>query len=165
MEMAPSPETPLVNQSYQLDKYPDKNWWIYVVLPDIMPDRHAVFSWVKVKGAIDGFQISNIHLMPLPDGTLYFPVKYEICKAIGKNVGDQVHIILFADQTPTEIPEELLYALNESPTAYLSFQSLTDSLRFGIIDWIYSAKTKEIIAERIAKTVDRLVKLTIKQRT
>jgi len=155
-------ETPIVNQLYKLDKYPDKNWWIYVALPDIMPERRAVFSWVKVNGSIDGYEIKNIHLMPLPNGTLYFPVKNEICKTIGKKVGDTVHIILFADQTPSEIPEELLIALKDNPTAYQSFQSLTDSLRFGVIDWIYSAKTNEITSERITKTLDRITSLASK---
>ena len=163
METDKLPESPLANNSYRLERYPDKCWWTYVALPDILPDRHAVFSWVKVKGTIDGYPISNLHLMPLTDGTLYFPVKADICKTIGKYVGDEVHVILYTDQTPTEIPDELLFALLDNPTAYESFLSLTDSLRFGVIDWIYSAKTKEIITDRIARTLDRLTKLTAKQ--
>jgi len=149
-------ENPLVNQTFQLDKYPDKAGWIYVAIPQIMHE-HAIFSWVKVKGFIDDYEINNSHLLPLPDGTLYFPVKAEICQKIGKKVGDNVHVILFADQTPTEIPTELLSSLQDNPSAYLAFQSLTDSLQQGIIEWIYCAENDLIRVERINKTVERLI--------
>ena len=149
-------ETPLVNKQYQLDKYPDLGGWIYVAIPEIKQDRHAIFSWVKVKGAIDGYEINSFHLMPLPDGTLYLPIKAEICKSIGKKVGDKVHIILFADQSPTEIPTELLLTLKDNPIAFQVFQSLTESLQQGIIDWIYCAGNEKIKMERILKTVSRL---------
>ena len=155
METNIFPEAPIINQHYQLDKYPEVGW-IYVAIPEIKQDRHAIFSWVKVKGSIDGYEINNFHLMPLPDGTLYFPVKAEICKRIGKNVGDKVHVILYADQTPADIPDELLFTLEDNPIAYQAFQSLTESLQQGIIDWIYSAANEEIKAERIIKTVERL---------
>jgi len=155
METNIFPEAPLVNQHYKLDKYPEVGW-TYVSIPEIKQDRHAIFSWVKVKGTIDGYEINNFHLMPLPDGTLYFPVKAEICKRIGKNVGDKVHVILYADQTPADIPDELLFTLEDNPIAYQAFQSLTESLQQGIIDWIFSAANEEIKAERIIKTVERL---------
>lgn len=150
------PEVPLVNKIYQLNKYPDKIGWIYVVIPEITATRHTFFSWVKVKGSIDGYEINNFHLMPLPDGTLYLPVKAEICQKIGKNAGDEVNVILFADQSPAEIPEELILALKINPSAYYAFQSLTESLQQGIIDWIFSTDNSEARAQRIAKTVDKL---------
>jgi len=156
METNIFPEAPIINQQYQLDKYPDKAGWIYVAIPEIKQERHAIFSWVKVKGSIDGYEINNFHLMPLPDGTLYFPVKAEICKHIGKSVGDKVHIILYADQTPAEIPDELLFTLEDNPIAYQAFLSLTESLQQGIIEWIFSAANEEIKTDRILKTVERL---------
>ena len=155
METNIFPEAPIINQHYQLDKYPEVGW-IYVAIPEIKQDRHAIFSWVKVKGTIDGYEINNFHLMPLPDGTLYFPVKAEICKRIGKNVGDKVHIILYADQSPADIPDELLFTLEDNPIAYQAFQSLTESLQQGIIEWIFSAANEVIKTERILKTVERL---------
>lgn len=151
-----TPETPLVNQLYVLAKYPDKAGWTYVAIPEIVPDRHAVFSWIKVKGTIDGYEMNNFHLMPLTDGTLYFPVSGEICRKIGKKPGDKVQVILFADHSPAEIPEELLNSLKDNSNAYQAFMSLTESLQLGIIDWIYCAANDEIRNNRIAKTLDRL---------
>ena len=48
-------EFPLINQNYQLDKFPDKTGWTYVAIPEIIQDKHAFFSWVKVYGSIDGY--------------------------------------------------------------------------------------------------------------
>ena len=67
-----------------------------------------------------------------------------------------MHIILFADQSPAEIPNELLFTLQDNPDAFQAFQSLTESLQQGIIDWIYSAANDEIKAGRIIKTIERL---------
>ena len=156
METDSFPEAPLVNNHYLLDKYPELGGWIYVTIPEIKQERHTIFSWVKVKGTIDGYEINSFHLMPLPDGTLYLPIKGEICKSIGKRVGDKVHIILFADQSPAEIPKELLVTLKDNPIAFQTFQSLTESLQQGIIDWIYSATNEQLRAQRINKTLSRL---------
>ncbi len=149
-------ETPLVNQNYQLTRYKDKKGWMYISFPEIMQERHAFFNWIKVKGSIDGLQISNIHLMPLPNGTLFLPVQAEICEKTYKKEGDWVHVILFVDQTPTDIPEELMLRLKDCPTAYQTFLSLTGSLQQGIIDWIYSAQNDALKFERISKTMKRL---------
>jgi len=151
-------KTPLVNQNYLLDKFPGKGGWIYAAIPQIMQSRHTFFSWVKVTGFIDEYEINNFHLMPLPDGTLFCPVKAEICKKIGKKEGDWVHIILYADSSPAEIPEELLIQLKEHPSALQNFQILTESLQQGLIDWIYCANNDELMVERINKTVQRLTK-------
>jgi len=151
-------KNPLVNQNYVLDKFPGKGGWTYAAIPQIMQSRHTFFSWVKVTGFIDGFEINNFHLMPLPDGTLFCPVKAEICKKIGKKEGDLVHIILYADTSPAKIPYELLIQLNKYPSALQNFQSLTESLQQGLIDWIYCAKNDELMLERIDKTVQRLTR-------
>ena len=96
--------------------------------------------------------------MPMGNGKLFLPVKAEIRKKIGKKEGDWVNIILFADNTPTEIPEELLLCLLEDPTAHLIFLSYSDGEQKAYVDWIYSAKTDETKVERIAKTLNRLTK-------
>jgi hypothetical protein len=149
---------PLVNKKYELVRYPDKNGWIYIAIPEIKLERHVFFSWIKVKGTIDGYDVNNFHLMPLPDGIFYFPVRTEICQKIGKKAGDWVHLILYADHSPADIPNELLNGLTENPTAYQTFLCLTESLQQGIIDWILSASNAELMNERITKTVNRLSK-------
>jgi hypothetical protein len=97
-------EKPLVNKKYLLEKFPCKGGWTFTEIPEIPPDKNSPFSWVKVKGSIDGFEISNYHLMPSGKGTLFLSVKAEIRKKIKKQAGDYVHIILYLDTEPLEIP-------------------------------------------------------------
>ncbi len=96
--------------------------------------------------------------MPMGNGNLFLPVKAEIRKAIGKKEGDYVQVVLFADNLPIEIPEELKLCLLDEPTAYKTFLSYTDGEKKAFIDWIYAAKKVETKIERISKTISQLQK-------
>lgn len=64
--------------------------------------------------------------MPMGNGKLFLPVKADIRKIIGKKEGDWVNIVLFADNAPTEIPEELLDCLKDDPMAHKTFLTYSD---------------------------------------
>lgn len=151
-------DKPLINKKYLLEKFPGKGGWTYAAIPEVLQDKHAPFGWVKVKGQIDDFEIKNYKLMPMGNGKLFLPVKAEIRKKIGKEEGDWINVVLFADNAPTEIPEELLLCLRDDPAAYKTFLSYTDGQRKEFIDWIYSAKTDQTKVERIAETLRKLAK-------
>ena len=123
-----------------------------------MQNKKASFGWVKVKGSIDSYVIKNYRLMPMGNGKLFLPVRSDIRKKIGKQAGDYVHIVLFADNDPIQIPEELSLCLADNPTAYETFLSYTEGEQKAFIDWIYSAKRDETKVERITKTLDALEK-------
>ena len=151
-------EKPLVNKEYLLEKFPCKGGWTYTIIPEVPPDKKAPFGWVKVKGSIDGFEISKYHLMPSGMGTLMLFVKAEIRKKIKKQAGDYVHIILYPDNEPLEIPEELLLCLQDDVEALQFFNSLTEQAQHSYVKWIYSAKTEQTKVDRIAKTLIKLSK-------
>ncbi|WP_276374188.1 YdeI/OmpD-associated family protein [Chryseolinea sp. H1M3-3] len=148
---------PLVNKKYRLEKFHGKGGWTFARIPEIIQDRKAHFGWVKVRGSIDGYEIKKYHLMPMGNGNLFLPVKAEIRKKIKKDEGDLVHIILYADNEPLEVPEEMLICLQDEPQALSFFNSLSESERKFYIDWIYSAKKEETKIDRIAKTINRLM--------
>lgn len=148
----------LVNKKYRLEKYPGKGGWTYARIPEIVQDKKAHFGWVKVRGTIDGFEIRKYHLMPMGNGNLFLPVKSEIRKKIKKQEGDLVHIILYPDNEPLEIPEEMLLCLQDETKAYQFFKSLTESEQKYYVQWIYSAKKEETKVNRLAKTINRLQK-------
>jgi hypothetical protein len=148
----------LVNQEYLLQKTSGKGGWTYVDLPQIIPNRKALFGWVKVKGTIDGFEIKKYHLMPYGNGKLFLPVKAEIRKKIKKEAGDYVQVILYFDNEPTEIPKELLLCLQDEPAALEFFNSLNENEKLNYIKWIYSAKSDDTKTVRIATTIERLLK-------
>lgn len=149
---------PLIDKKYLLEKFPGKGGWTFARIPDIPQDRKAYFGWVKVRGTIDGYEIRKYHLMPMGDGKLFLPVKAEIRKQIKKNEGDYVHVVLYPDNEPLEIPEEFLLCLQEEAKALKFFKSLTESEQKFYIQWIYSAKKEETKINRLAKSINRLVK-------
>ena len=69
---------------------------------------------------IDGYELKQYKLMPMGDKRLFLPVKAAIRKKIKKEVGDYVHIILYADETPTEIPEEIMECFSFEDSALLN---------------------------------------------
>ncbi len=146
----------LVNKRYLLEKYPGKGGWTYAVIPEVLQDKHAWFGWVKVRGSIDSYEIKNYNLMPMGNGTLFLPVRSEIRKKIGKQAGDMVTIILYADNGLTEVPEELILCLKSDQKAYDRFNQLTEGEKKGYIEWIYSAKKEETRVDRIARTLNKL---------
>lgn len=147
---------PFVNKKYNLEKFPGKGGWTYARIPEILQDKTKPSGWVKVCGSIDGYEINKTSLMPMGNGQLFLPVKADIRKKIGKQAGDTVHIILYPDTEPLEIPGEFQLCLEDEPKAMRFFKQLTESEQKYYIDWIYNAKKQETKIDRMAKTIDRL---------
>ena len=148
---------PLVDKKYILEKISGKGGWTFARIPEILQDKKSPFGWVKVRGTIDGYEIRKYHLMPMGNGNLFLPVKAEIRKIINKKEGDTVHIILFKDNEPLEVPEEMLLCLEDEPQALTFFNKLTESEQKFYIQYIYSAKKEETKIDRLAKTINKLV--------
>lgn len=149
---------PLVDKLYLLEKFPGKGGWTFTRIPEIPQDKKAHFGWVKVRGTIDGYEIRKYHLMPMGNGMLFLPVKAEIRKNTKKKEGDFVHVILYPDNEPLEVPEEMLMCLQDEPEALHFFNSISESEQKFYIQWIYSAKKEETKIDRLAKTINRLQK-------
>lgn len=152
------PDKPLVNNHYLLEKFPGKGGWTYVRIPEIIKENRKNFGMVKVRGTVDGVEIRKFHIMPMGSGGMFFPVNADIRRKIKKQEGDQVHIILFPDLEPLEVPEEMMLCLEEEPQALRFFKSLSESEQKFYIDWIYSAKKEETRISRLAKTINRLLR-------
>ena len=151
-------DTPLANGKYLMERFQGKGGWTYVVIPQVLQSKKTPFGWVRVKGTIDTYELKNYRLMPMGNGQLFLPIKAEIRKKIGKQEGDWVNVVLFADDSPRDIPEELRLCLMDDPMAYRTFLSYPDGEQRAFIDWIYSARKEETKVERIARTIDKVLK-------
>ena len=149
---------PLVNNTYRLEKFPGKGGWTFARIHEMKQDKKAPFGWVKVKGTIDGYEIKKYHLMPMGNGRLFLPVKAAIRKKINKHEGDVVHVVLYPDCEPLEVPAEMLLCLKDEPGALKFFTSLTESEQKFYIEWIYSAKKEETKIARLAESINKLLK-------
>lgn len=149
-------EIPLVDNHYLLERFPGKSGWTYAAIPEVVQDRHAWFGWVKVSGKIDDFEFNDYKLMPMGNGRLFLPVRTEIRKRIGKQAGDWVHVVLYAEVAPTVEKDDLMICLAEDPEANQAFQKLTEEEQKTWQDWIFAAKSDDHKVKRIAETLDRL---------
>jgi hypothetical protein len=140
---------PLVNKMYLLEKFPGKGGWTFAQIPEILPNKHTHFGWVRVNGFIDDYELKHYHLMPMGNGKLFLPVRAEIRKKIKKQAGDTVYITLYLDDLPVEIPEELMLCFTDMPGSLQAFKAQSIEEQIAQIQWIFSAKTEETKANRI----------------
>jgi hypothetical protein len=149
----------LVEGIFQMEKMPGKGGWTYVRLPGVSSGYRGKFGTVRVSGTIDDYELINYGLMPIRDGGLFLPIKAAIRKKIGKQEGDKIHVILYADaeKLPMATPEDLLVCLQDEPEAYQTYHSYTEMERKAFLDWIGSASQDELRIQRIAQTIDMLL--------
>ncbi|MDD3079669.1 MAG: YdeI/OmpD-associated family protein [Paludibacter sp.] len=148
----------LVDKDCPLQKIPGKGGWTFVSIPEAGQDKHAWFGWVKVCGSIDDYEIDNYHLMPMGNGTLFLPVKADIRKKIKKEEGDTVHVILYSLDLPPVQPEDFMICLRDEPLAFGKFKKLPECEQKKMIDWIYSVRNDEMRVERIAQSIEKLLR-------
>jgi hypothetical protein len=149
-------EKPLLKKNCRLEKFPGKGGWTFTRLPEIKKDKKSAFGWVKVRGFIDSEEIRKYHLMPMNDGHLFLPINAAIRKKIKKESGDTVHVELYNDNDPLDIPEEFLLCLRDEPKADVFFHSLSESKQKFYIEWIFRAKKNETKINRMALAVTKL---------
>jgi hypothetical protein len=147
----------VVDKTIRIQKFPGKGGWSFVPIPEVLQDSRKPFGWVTMSGTIDGLKLTKIKLMPMGNGKLFLPINVKIRKLIGKKAGDEVHIVLYKDNSPQTIPQEIIDCLKlESAEVHHRFLDFQDDEKKAYLDWIYDAKTDETKAKRIVQMIDRI---------
>jgi hypothetical protein len=151
-------DQPFLNGKYLLERNDGKGGWTFTEVPFSAERRGKPFHSLKIKGSIDHYQIKEKRLMSMGPDNLFFAIKSEVRRIIGKKAGDWVELVLYVDNDPLIVPEELVTCLKEEAAAYNTFLAFSESEKKYYIDCIYAAKREETKVERIVKAIDRLTR-------
>lgn len=149
-------EEPLVNQSILLERFPGKGGWTFARIPELPPGKKKHFGMQKVRGYIDEYEVKQLHLMPMGKGRLFIAVKAEIRKAIKKNAGDWVNVVLYSLEPVLPVLDDFMLCLQDEPEALKNFESLPQDTKKEYLDWIYSVNSEEITVDRMASAINKL---------
>ncbi|MFN5477009.1 MAG: YdeI/OmpD-associated family protein [Sphingobacteriales bacterium] len=150
------PKKPIINATFTIQRKQGPAPWHFVELRDIPQQFVAANGLVRISGWIDEVEIRQFNLLPMKNGNKMLVIKAAIRKSIGKKAGDQVLVKLYPDDTPVEIPEEILDSLLQSPRAYDHFMQLTDSNKKYYIDWVQDAKQVDTKVNRLLKLIRQM---------
>lgn len=148
-------QQPIIDDTFVLKKGKEKGAWTFLEMPVLENVPKKRNSTVRVRGFIDAYEISDFNIWAMKKGT-FMAVKADIRKAIKKEEGDSVKLLLFLDEAPMVIPDDFLLCLKDEPTLHEKFLQLPDAKKQETINWIFQAKTDDGVVERIAKIMDRL---------
>ena len=112
---------------------------------------------LDVKGTVDGLPIQRT-LLSAGDGTHYFIIKNAFRRQLGKEEGDTVFVEIEPDETykDVEIPDILLYELEENDIAKVEYNRTSPSSRRWIRDYLTDVKSLDAKANRVLKVLEML---------
>jgi hypothetical protein len=134
--------------------------WTIVKVPFDAKKIFGSAGHTRIMGTLDGLSFKGLSLMPMGEGRHCFPVKAEMRKAIGKDAGDPVTVVLEKDpeKPVVEVPLELKEAFRASKEAKKMFGTYSASMQLEHCRYIAEGKKKETRESRAIATVLRLEK-------
>lgn len=130
---------------------------VFVAVPFSIAEAYGTKEELPVRAALDGFPHRG-SLEPIGDGYHALPVPKEVRRALGKTLGDSLHVAFSHDTEPrqVELPDDLAAALAEAPAAAHFFRTLPYLDQRNYTRYLAGAKKPEARAKRLQETVYRL---------
>jgi Domain of unknown function (DUF1905)/Bacteriocin-protection, YdeI or OmpD-Associated len=136
------------------------NIGMQVTIVPILFDVERAFGLknrVDIKGTLDGLPIQRT-ILPAGDGTHYIVLNAAMRKALGKGNGDEVFVEIEPDETykNVEIPDFLLYELEENTVAKAEYARTSPSNRRWMTQYLTDVKSLDAKANRVLKVLEIL---------
>lgn len=145
----------------KFDAMGEKTGWSYVFIPkavanQIKPGEKKSF---RVKGKIDGVEVSGIALLPMGEGDFIIALKADLRKKLKKEEGATVSLSLVFDADfKVEMPDDLEICLADDEHLMRQFLSMPKSHQNYFINWLNSAKTEATRTKRIIMIIEAMTK-------
>ncbi|OCX51832.1 hypothetical protein BEL04_17630 [Mucilaginibacter sp. PPCGB 2223] len=139
----------------------EKTGWRYIDIPadiaqQLKPNNKKSF---RIRGMLDATPIKGMALMPMGDGNFILALKADVRKAIHKEEGAMVRLVIEEDTDfKIEVPADLQECFDDDPEAFAFFMSLAKSHRDYFVKWIDGAKTNPTREKRIIHTINAMAR-------
>lgn len=132
--------------------------WTIAITPLDVKKLFGKAGHVRIKGTIDGFPFDDTSLMPMGTGEHCIAIRTSVRKAIRKEAGATIEIILEEDHAELKIPDELKEAFEASAEAEKMFNAYSPSHKRNYIRYITESKKKETREKRAVDSVLKIEK-------
>ncbi|WP_400191933.1 DUF1905 domain-containing protein [Hymenobacter sp. B81] len=156
--MIPDPaSSKLFDGRVTLERFAGKGGWTYAPLPPLPPLPATPFGLLKVSGRIDALPLPPATLMPLGQGRKFLPLNAALRRQLGKQAGDEVHLLLFADQPVEEVSEADLHdCLADVPGALAAYQLLAEAPQRAWLGWVRAGADDAARVARLRTAAEQL---------
>jgi bifunctional DNA-binding transcriptional regulator/antitoxin component of YhaV-PrlF toxin-antitoxin module len=140
----------------EIKKHPKVNA-AFIEFPYPVEEEFGTKGQVKVRVEFDGYEYRG-SLAKMGYHCHCVGITQEIRKAIGKEPGDIIQVVLTKDKSPRiiEVPEDLAALLNKNLEVKKYFDDLSYTHKKEYVEWIVSAKKAETREKRLKKTIEML---------
>jgi hypothetical protein len=134
----------------------EKSAWTYIEISaaqanKLKPGNKKSF---RVKGSFDDYTFEKTATLPMGGGSFIMPLKAPIRKAIGKQAGDSIKVVLEEDDRQPTLSTDLMRCLKDDPDALKIFKAMPRSHQNYFSNWIESAKTIQTKTTRILMAIE-----------
>lgn len=140
----------------EIKKHPKINA-AFVEFPYSVEEEFGARGQVKVRVEFNGYEYRG-SLAKMGHHCHCVGLTQEVRKAIGKEPGDIIEVVIRTDESPriVEVPEDLATLLNQNVEAKRYFDDLSYTHKKEYVNWITSAKKTETRERHLNKAIEML---------
>jgi hypothetical protein len=154
---APGPAPPVEARAFEARIVAGRGGGALVEVPFSVREAYGTGAQVKVRARFDGHEYRG-SLAPMGGGSHVLGIRQDIRRAIGKDIGDSVSVVLELDTEPriVEPPPELAAALRDDERARELFGGLSHTHQREYAQWVAEAVRPATRDRRARKAIDMI---------